>query len=94
MKGKKTVKNEASVTRGVSAIQVGNDTYQVAPTKDGRGIDVRNANGQIFIPVGNAGQLLGREILSLTKVQAVTKAKRKRRTKEQIEAANANVPVE
>lgn len=91
-KGKKnaTVTSPVVVNRNTSVIEVGNDSYQIAPVSNGRGVDLRNSAGRIFIPMGETGQAIARELLNLTKVQVVAaKVKRTRRTKVQMDAIKA-----
>jgi hypothetical protein len=70
----------------VSAIVCGKDVYEVAQTSDKRGVVIRNANGNVFIPVGDVGLAVAKELMSMVNV-GVTK--RKRRTRAEIEAEAA-----
>jgi len=81
----KNNKNEVSVTRQtVSSIKVGKNTYDI--TKLDGGVNISDgAKGNLFVPNGALGKALANEILALTHVVVP----RKRRTKAEIQAANA-----
>lgn len=75
------------VTEMTTAIKVGSDNYLLKGTADGRGVNIQNKQGSLFIPYGAAGTAI---LENLTSLLAVGSGRKRRRTKAEIEAANAN----
>ena len=76
-----------STVRNASVITQGSDVYILQPTSDGRGVNVQNAKGNLFVPSGQIGADIAKEILRLVNTKSevsVAPVKRVRRTAEQI----------
>jgi hypothetical protein len=91
-KTKRQAKAKTSVTvvrQVTTAIQVGRDNYLMKATEDGRGVRLENEAGGVFIPFGEAGQAI---VKNLSELVGSTTPRKRRRTKAEILAANAGQP--
>jgi len=80
--GNKTNRNEVKIVQEVTtAISVGNDQYLIKSTADGRGVNVQNKQGNLFIPYGQAGKAI---VESLTKQVETGSGRTRRRTAAEI----------
>lgn len=87
----KTSSNAVSVQQQVTTVvTVGKDSYLIKKTEDGRGVHVENGQNSLFIPIGEAGKVIVKSLVSLVgEGNTVLRNKRKRRTKAEIAAANS-----
>jgi hypothetical protein len=90
-KSKRQAKKESVtvVHQVTTAIQVGRDNYLLKGTEDGRGVNVQNEKGNLFIPYGDAGKAI---VTELSKQIGANSGRKRRRTKAEILAANGGEP--
>jgi hypothetical protein len=83
--------SDVSVMQQVTTVvTVGKDNYLIKKTEDGRGVHIENGDRSLFIPLGEAGKVIVKSLVSLVgEGQTVLRNRRKRRTKAEIEAANS-----
>jgi hypothetical protein len=83
----KTEKPKVTVVKEVTyAIPVGRDQYVVKNTADGRGVNVQNKQGNIFIPFGDEGKAI---LESLNELVDAGSGRNRRRTAAEIKAQQA-----
>lgn len=68
------------VQEAVTAIQSGKDVYVLKSTSDGKGVRIENKQGNIFIPKGDVGLAIARQLLAQVETAVSKTGKRSRRS--------------